>query len=1215
MSELDQLDDLLDGIDQEPIPSFEWTDFGAGGDKNKKQENFDLNWNDTDFEIKGTIGRSKQIPPVFDNMESFKFDTIKLPSFKAFAESTTDENKDDDNDIDDYNFDDTPPPFIEKKVPSKPSIINKTSTEKPVVSAPVRKSTSSGASIRRSTASNQSKPSIAVEEDVSSLVFDPIPVTESVVFPPPPSEKSNISFEPIDKKIDFDNNMFDPVPAKPKPAQIDPSTMFDPIIPSKNANDYEFDQTMFDPVDETPKNKGPSMAVEEDVFVPTPMMSFTEPSGIRSSESTPATRPVSKTISSNSASFSAGSGQGIRSSTSTPNEKVNIRQQRMSVAISKRLSKNMNSMFEATDKKEKQKLSKEWRMSSYIPKQMVEKQVQKLINIYLVDKTRKKLAVSMDFSVQEVIDLFSSKLDLIQNEFFSLAEAKKNGIDRWLSPKNTLKEEGISETTPLVFKIKYFKQPLKVFDPQAIHLFFLQVKQNVISGQYPASERLVIRLASYHFHSVYGPHLPQKHKPGFLGEEGLKDYLPPEVVASCSSNFLETRIYRRHSQLKKLSKLAAEQEYLEVARQIPTFGVTAFTVMDAVRTRRICVAEDGILISKKDYPNQYDYYEFHDLAGWTTNQSGFEIHVLRDDGKLGRHSFRADQEKSQSIIELISGYYMYYALIDSTLPKVKLPVIPNDLQKHSLFRPPEPRYIAPPGNSRLEIFRRSYLENCHVEGMIPSPHLLIQIDEILDEDAVLDTINLSDGKCDLLHLYVLKQSLSTISLIDETIFEGYEDNVMLNRINISNNPHLGPKGAQLMGEILEFAFPIKIFNASNTNIGLNGCKTLSHVFKENRILEELHLADCHLTGKGVAIIVKSFKSSGNLRLFDFSNNGLEDQVCKILGGMVSSNSFIKTLILARNKITDSGMNTLISGLVANKGLLYIDLSMNPVGSKVSFKLAEWISTSYQLNGVNFSGLKMKPKAGKMIAKLLGSGASLSYLNLSNNLLEKSLIEILEKVKDSRTLKELHLSGNTFDSKSGQSLVDCFSKNNSLKTLALKQCKLSKTVLMSLAQTIMENSSLTSLDLSLNDMSNIDVAASIGDMFSRSTCLVELNISACNFTSEGIKQINKSLRGTPCLKNIGFSGNKVGKMNLLTNLAENLFHNSILENISLRQNDINITQLKEFVQILGNEDSCPNLDSVDFGENDHLKSLRGSHLSGDNQTLINRLRTLHFAVEF
>eukprot|EP00026_Physarum_polycephalum_P016008 Phypoly_transcript_16829.p1 GENE.Phypoly_transcript_16829~~Phypoly_transcript_16829.p1 ORF type:complete len:279 (+),score=38.43 Phypoly_transcript_16829:121-837(+) len=100
-----------------------------------------------------------------------------------------------------------------------------------------------------------------------------------------------------------------------------------------------------------------------------------------------------------------------------------------------------------------------------------------LLTIYLIDGSNKLVVATEDFRVQDLLYAFAEQLDLKQTDFFylSLVYDKNPDVYRWLNPQKTLRDEGVQGNSYIILKIKYFKLPKKLFDPVAVHLYYLQV--------------------------------------------------------------------------------------------------------------------------------------------------------------------------------------------------------------------------------------------------------------------------------------------------------------------------------------------------------------------------------------------------------------------------------------------------------------------------------------------------------------------------------------------------------------------------------------------------------------------------------------------------------------------------------------------------------------------------------------------------------------------
>lgn len=65
-------------------------------------------------------------------------------------------------------------------------------------------------------------------------------------------------------------------------------------------------------------------------------------------------------------------------------------------------------------------------------------------------------------------------------------------------------------------------------------------------------------------------------------------------------DYFQKRIFSIHAQLVGLKKTETQVKYIELAKKIPLYGVLMFDVTEGGSLRKLGIAEDGFLISKKN---------------------------------------------------------------------------------------------------------------------------------------------------------------------------------------------------------------------------------------------------------------------------------------------------------------------------------------------------------------------------------------------------------------------------------------------------------------------------------------------------------------------------------------------------------------------------------------------------------------------------------------
>ncbi|KAM6965666.1 merlin isoform 2-T2 [Aplochiton taeniatus] len=109
------------------------------------------------------------------------------------------------------------------------------------------------------------------------------------------------------------------------------------------------------------------------------------------------------------------------------------------------------------------------------------------------------------------------------------------------------------------------------------HLFFLQVKNNILEEEVYCPPEASVLLASYAVHAKYGDYDPNIHKPGFLAQEEL---LPKRVINlyQMTAEMWEERITACYAEHRGRTRDEAEMEYLKIAQDMEMYGVNYFLI-------------------------------------------------------------------------------------------------------------------------------------------------------------------------------------------------------------------------------------------------------------------------------------------------------------------------------------------------------------------------------------------------------------------------------------------------------------------------------------------------------------------------------------------------------------------------------------------------------------------------------------------------------------
>ena len=449
---------------------------------------------------------------------------------------------------------------------------------------------------------------------------------------------------------------------------------------------------------------------------------------------------------------------------------------------------------------------------------------QKTFTIRFMNGTKKKIDAFMSDTVQELIDRVCNKIGVRPNEMFYIAHSVNENsvlgmVDRFLdkvcrttdgihiqaSPTThsthhtqakTLYEEGINTKCNLVFKFKHYKRLQRWSDISAqVHntstplppatsnkppppvlqdRFFQQVQKNVVSEYYLTPERLAVTLAGCELQNVFGD-ASGKKRHSYFDKVGLDAYLPVSVTP-LGYEYWQERLFRNHKKRKTLSPVDARNMYIDTMRSRGShWGMTFFDIRDKDNRPFVAgIAEDGLHILSADKRVFIQSLRFmrgpHQLSGWEKSSTG--IFVKKRDSKL-MTLYASSKLQSEEMYNLLNEYYLMLPRgvqqnLGTDIPD-RDQITAGLLPPETFLPPVEDRIVPVEFPSSAEYLKALYLEQIFspdddANRGGPVIKFVNQIDEALDDDVVLSTLDLSDAQmrdsdwlmvCVLLMIFVI----------------------------------------------------------------------------------------------------------------------------------------------------------------------------------------------------------------------------------------------------------------------------------------------------------------------------------------------------------------------------------------------------------------------------------------------------------------------------
>lgn len=228
-----------------------------------------------------------------------------------------------------------------------------------------------------------------------------------------------------------------------------------------------------------------------------------------------------------------------------------------------------------------------------------------------------------------LFDLVCRTIGLRETWFFGLQYEDCKGILSWLKPDKKVLDQGVNQTNGgcvFMFYAKFFPEDVNEELVQEVtqHLFFLQVKQAILTMDIYCPPEASVLLASYAVQAKYGDSDGDACEPGMLANENL---LPQRVIDQyqMTPKMWEERIKTWYDDHKGMSRDEAEMEYLRIAQDFDMYGVNYFPITNKKNTELwLGVTSMGLNIYEKS----------NKLSPRTTFQWSEIKHISFDDKKF-----------------------------------------------------------------------------------------------------------------------------------------------------------------------------------------------------------------------------------------------------------------------------------------------------------------------------------------------------------------------------------------------------------------------------------------------------------------------------------------------------------------------------------------------------------------------------------------------------
>ncbi|VBB31861.1 unnamed protein product [Acanthocheilonema viteae] len=282
------------------------------------------------------------------------------------------------------------------------------------------------------------------------------------------------------------------------------------------------------------------------------------------------------------------------------------------------------------------------------------------VKVSTMDADLEKITVEPDCTGRQLFDTVCRIIGLREIWFFGLQFVNKKGIPCWLQMDKKINKQEVPKqedgSMHLIFLVKFYPEDVEEELIQDItrHLFFLQIKQSILSMQLYCSAEASVLLASYAVQAIQGDCVESS-------KLQLSELLPECVIKQydMTPQMWEERIKRWWINNSGQSREDAEMEYLRVAQDLEMYGIQYYPICNSKETDlTLGVSAQGIGIYKESNRiTPRPFFSWSEIKNISFKNKVFNMRTM-DKSTI---TFRAkDISINMSILDLCVGTHNLY---------------------------------------------------------------------------------------------------------------------------------------------------------------------------------------------------------------------------------------------------------------------------------------------------------------------------------------------------------------------------------------------------------------------------------------------------------------------------------------------------------------------------------------------------------------------------
>ncbi|GAB1301496.1 Ezrin [Apodemus speciosus] len=192
-----------------------------------------------------------------------------------------------------------------------------------------------------------------------------------------------------------------------------------------------------------------------------------------------------------------------------------------------------------------------------------------------------EFAIQPNTTGKQLFDQVVKTIGLREVWYFGLQYVDNKGFPTWLKLDKKVSAQEVRKENPVQFKFraKFYPEDVaeELIQDITQKLFFLQVKEGILSDEIYCPPETAVLLGSYAVQAKFGDYNKEMHKSGYLSSERL---IPQRVMDQhkLSRDQWEDRIQVWHAEHRGMLKDSAMLEYLKIAQDLEMYGINYFEI-------------------------------------------------------------------------------------------------------------------------------------------------------------------------------------------------------------------------------------------------------------------------------------------------------------------------------------------------------------------------------------------------------------------------------------------------------------------------------------------------------------------------------------------------------------------------------------------------------------------------------------------------------------